>query len=488
MKQIEWIEIARRGENHHVLFIELIMRTMKANKIGETFGEKIIFIPNYRQFDAARWFSKQDTETYINLLKNALNEKKLLSIASAYETQINKTREFATSVRKKNYSNASNSELGDCFKEFCDVTINHWSYAYHYIFINKFLPEEITAEISKKVSDPRELSDCLSVLFASDKPTETRQENIELIDLADYFSKKKLELTGKEASDLIDKHLEKYAHLKRYYFRSNPYSKKDIVERISHLTKEEIEHKKSQFIEQEKIPSKSKEIIKKLSLSEDTANKIYVSKYFSFDSNYVDESYSFLVDCSSFLLKEIANRLSVSWDELCSMRYQEILSFLENGFPDQAFKERLKRRLTDHAMVLENNEITLIEDEKLKEYYLKNKEKQGELLEIRELSGQAVSPGVVRGTAKLVFSTKDLKSINKGDILVTAMTTPEFVTAMEKASAIVTDDGGILCHAAIVSRELHLPCVVGTKKATKAFKNGNTLEVDGTNGIVRRIN
>ena len=77
--------------------------------------------------------------------------------------------------------------------------------------------------------------------------------------------------------------------------------------------------------------------------------------------------------------------------------------------------------------------------------------------------------------------------MGQGDILVTEMTTPDFVPAMKRASAIVTDKGGITCHAAIVSRELNIPCVIGTKIATKVFKDGDVVEVNATSGVVKKV-
>ena len=67
------------------------------------------------------------------------------------------------------------------------------------------------------------------------------------------------------------------------------------------------------------------------------------------------------------------------------------------------------------------------------------------------------------------------------------MTFPSFIAAMEKAAAFVTDEGGILCHAAIVSREMNKPCVIATKIATKIFKDGDLVEVDADKGVVRKV-
>ncbi len=98
--------------------------------------------------------------------------------------------------------------------------------------------------------------------------------------------------------------------------------------------------------------------------------------------------------------------------------------------------------------------------------------------------GLAASPGIGSGPVKLVLSTKDFGRVNKGDILVTKMTTPDYVPLMVKTSGIITDEGGMTSHAAIVSRELGVPCVVGTSNATKILKNGMIVSVDGSNGLI----
>ena len=100
------------------------------------------------------------------------------------------------------------------------------------------------------------------------------------------------------------------------------------------------------------------------------------------------------------------------------------------------------------------------------------------------LKGAAASLGVAYGPVKIIHKPTEIDKINDGDVLVTEMTTPDFVPAMRKARAIVTDTGGRTCHAAIVSRELGIPCVVGTGTATHVLKNGQVITVDGAKGLV----
>ena len=103
------------------------------------------------------------------------------------------------------------------------------------------------------------------------------------------------------------------------------------------------------------------------------------------------------------------------------------------------------------------------------------------------LQGMGVSKGKVKGKVKIILNSDNINEFNDGEILVTLMTRPEFIPILKKSLAIVTDAGGMLCHAAITSREFNIPCVVGTEFATKVFKDGDYIEVDADNGVVRKV-
>ncbi len=100
------------------------------------------------------------------------------------------------------------------------------------------------------------------------------------------------------------------------------------------------------------------------------------------------------------------------------------------------------------------------------------------------LTGAPASPGMGSGIVKIIRKSKEISKIKDGDVLVAKMTSPDYVPAMKKASAIVTDEGGLTSHAAIVSRELGIPCVVGTKEATTKLKEGVMVTVDGEIGEI----
>ena len=104
--------------------------------------------------------------------------------------------------------------------------------------------------------------------------------------------------------------------------------------------------------------------------------------------------------------------------------------------------------------------------------------------EVPILNGAGASPGIGSGSVKVLKSPKEIGKVKEGDVLVAEMTSPDYVPAMKKAAAIVTDEGGQTSHAAIVSRELGIPCVVGTKDATKMLKDDMVVTVDGSEGSV----
>lgn len=104
------------------------------------------------------------------------------------------------------------------------------------------------------------------------------------------------------------------------------------------------------------------------------------------------------------------------------------------------------------------------------------------------VKGLPASPGMAAGKCHVITDSKDINEFQEGEVLVTTMTSPDWVPAMKKAIAIVTDAGGMTCHASIVSRELGIPCVVGTKsrsvEATKVLKSGQDITIDAQNGVV----
>lgn len=156
---------------------------------------------------------------------------------------------------------------------------------------------------------------------------------------------------------------------------------------------------------------------------------------------------------------------------------EEILS---KKFPN---KQELEKREKHYFYA--NNTLFVNKTKEDIERILNIKIENSEPEALQQFNGQIAYPGKVTGIVRKIMSYAKSNELKEGEILVTAMTTPEFLPALKKASAFVTDEGGIVCHAAIVAREMKKPCIVGTKVATKLLRTGCKIEVDANKGIVK---
>ncbi|PIN89892.1 phosphoenolpyruvate synthase [Candidatus Pacearchaeota archaeon CG10_big_fil_rev_8_21_14_0_10_34_76] len=135
----------------------------------------------------------------------------------------------------------------------------------------------------------------------------------------------------------------------------------------------------------------------------------------------------------------------------------------------------------DIEFAIENDEIYIVQSRPITtQADFKGHEVSGNVL----LSGLPASPGVSSGVVRIIYKLEELDKVKTGDVLVTKMTNPDMVVSMQKAAGIITDEGGITSHAAIVSREMGIPAIVGTKTATSTLKDGQIVTVDGNTGRV----
>ncbi len=144
--------------------------------------------------------------------------------------------------------------------------------------------------------------------------------------------------------------------------------------------------------------------------------------------------------------------------------------------------EELYQKPQDIEFAVENSEIYIVQSRPITTQAKESE--QGEIEGEAILEGISASPGIGSGKVKIVKEMSDLSKIQKGDVLITEMTNPDMVVSMQKSAAIITNEGGLTSHAAIVSREMGIPAVVGTGNATKILKEGDIITVDGYNGKI----
>jgi len=182
------------------------------------------------------------------------------------------------------------------------------------------------------------------------------------------------------------------------------------------------------------------------------------------------------------LCLEVCKRAKIDIKFSKYLSLEDILGFLRDNkkINLSKLKERSEYYIITNEGILSENIL----------FYLKRhgwELEKPKVISSKEVRGKAAYPGKAKGKACIITNQEMFSKFKKGDIIIASMTTPDYAPLMKVASAFVTNEGGITCHAAIVARELKKPCVIGTKMATEVFKDGDLIEVDADKGIVRKL-
>ena len=185
------------------------------------------------------------------------------------------------------------------------------------------------------------------------------------------------------------------------------------------------------------------------------------------------------------IFKEMAKRLKITRSLLNEMSPVEIADALRGK--SRVSKSVLEKRRKAYVYYGNSKGCEfIINKTRIKKYQQLIKEDLPDQ-NVSKISGQPAFPGKVKGVVKKLNSRDDVQKVKKGDILVAQTTDPDMVPAMRRAAAVITDMGGVTSHAAIVARELKVPCIIGTKFAMKVLKDGDRVDVDAEKGIVKKL-
>lgn len=232
--------------------------------------------------------------------------------------------------------------------------------------------------------------------------------------------------------------------------------------------------------EQIDITMQKAELIEKLQLDAETRDVLHISNEFIY---WQDLRKKWIMIYAHFLekiLEEIGRRGNVPLHDMRYTMPEEMAEVLKGTELD------LKARQENCLIVCKEGEEhgTLFVGDRAKTEEKKYFSASALTSEEEVLKGTVACGGKAIGTVKVLMNPNESYKVNHGDILVTAMTSPDFMQAIRKCVGIVTNDGGITCHAAVIARELNIPCVIGTKVATQVLKDGDQIELDADQGIV----
>ena len=205
---------------------------------------------------------------------------------------------------------------------------------------------------------------------------------------------------------------------------------------------------------------------------------IKIGSQLAFYRSYIVETVDKILFSIIPHLKKFATDNLIDITDVYNLTPQEVLSYKELPMD-------INERKISYGIISNSSGMTILVGDKL------NK-KLEQLIFVNiesyfELKGMTAYKGKVVGSVRIILDKSQLTNVMPGEIIISNETTPEYVVAMKKAAAIITNLGGITSHAAIVAREMKIPCITGTKIATKIFNNGDIVEVDADKGIVRII-
>jgi len=276
--------------------------------------------------------------------------------------------------------------------------------------------------------------------------------------------------------------VERYGWLNVYSPHDAPYTEKDFVKMKLEINEKEILKQLQNFSE---VKKKFQELVDKIEDLELKQKTKAVHTYAFLKTDRIDswkKAMAYLAPFYHYLALLIPGSKIQETVNLAAFEIEELLAE-----KSKLTLEELQLRSSGKVLYFYTPEqIEVIRDPKIINGTRTVLERGP--TDLKEFSGFPACQGKVKGLVKIITHSQDLHKIQKGDIFVAKYTFPSYTPAMLKSAAIITDEGGITTHAAIISREFKIPCIIGTKIATKMLKDGDEIEVDANKGVVKLIN
>lgn len=372
-------------------------------------------------------------------------QKKLLVDSEKFRAFIFANKSLDTSV-------LSDEELLDIFNKYNQIFTE---LNYPVLFLTLLCTDDIAEQVKNTIPDQKDF--------------ETLSKPSQLPYLMEY----ELDIlrgNAKDAQALYDK----WFWVPFDYYGADEW---DINHLLTELAKPKDDNKFTALENYQKNTSEEqKNVIKKYTLNSDSLRAITCLQIISYIQDerkrVTNESYPFL---EKKIISEFSRRTGIPNDELWLMLPEEIQAALAGE------KKSFAHRKKSCAVEIHNG--TFVIHEKIPDFLVEDDVL--EHINLNVIYGTIASMGVTQGIVKVCSTSQEIKKIGKGDILVAPATTPDYIVGFRLAGAVITDEGGLTSHAAVVSREMKLPCIIGTKNASVLLKDGDFVEVDANVGMIR---
>ncbi|MBU0472000.1 MAG: hypothetical protein KKF89_00335 [Nanoarchaeota archaeon] len=391
--------------------------------------------------------------------------------------------ELCNKIDQTNIKKISDKEFASLYKIFRNTYITEYSIPMMADTMGHFLEVDIEKKLInflKKKNKEKEYNKIINLLS---KPVTTSflgDEKYELfLIVKDY-------LEGKDIKKNIKEHSKKWHWIQNNYVRIIILDKKYFFFRVkehSKNKKEVLNYINNYHSELEKCKKEKEHLMKELEFNKELRLLIKLTEEYTDWQDQRKKANLIAHYYIGLFLKEASKRTKINLQSLEYTTGFELEKILE-GKKVNIKEIKQRQKLTGVIFTPKKGNILNFEKAQQLEKEIDSFNKEDIFGDLR---GNIANLGKATGKVKIIKSHEDFHKMNKGDILVTSMTRPEFVPVMKKAAAIVTDEGGITCHAAIISRELGIPCIIGTKAATRILKDNDIIEVNANHGTVKKI-
>jgi phosphohistidine swiveling domain-containing protein len=403
-------------------------------------------------------------------------------------------------IKNIELQNLSNKELWDTLEDFNTLSIKQFISGSIPMLVDIYEPlltNNLMDYLRNKTTCLTELNNAFSILTTPTKRTTLGEEEINFIKLAnEILSSTVRESLRRKVSveEFKEQFPQEHSKLKNHHdkyfwlphdFLGELWDLEYFYTKLSDLSNNKIEIKEilKEVVEKPvKINCLQKEFISKYQIDELHQKLFAIARGFMYTKSYRKERFTHSFYYLYKLYHEIARRYGYSLNQVRWMLHEERKNILLNNIIIE--KDILDQRENGCVLLCKGGKTSINFD---LEYFNRKICSSKINKEASKINGNCASRGIARGTVKKIFTTQDMTKMKQGDILIAPNTNPDIVMAMKIAGAIVTNQGGITCHAAIVSREFGIPCVVGTKVATEVLNDNDLVEVDADHGVIRII-
>ena len=473
--QADWVRLFRRESELLIVAQVPLGRSQYRESLDVKFKPKCL-----KHEGGYYYIDKKDLGSEMAAVREKLGENPqfLSDLADRLELDGNKLLERSSSLLE-GVTELSADTLADRFDEYNRAFLSFMPYVWVVFPIERLLAENLRSRIREEFPDlsDESVNEYFSLLAAPpyrESTAVTAQKEL-------YKAAKLMKEQGKEApatqkaiTDLHEKFAWTGALRVGWTYLRGDYEVDHFSTLIQALAKGNP-NQQLRALEESKsnVLTRYQRFVKENNPSDELQRIAEMVRRYAFIRTYRGEIVVGTLLKGRVLLHQIATRLGLSLEDVVYCLPDEIIEALEGGLlPDYA-----ARRCGFRLLI--SNGRTIVE--------AVTYDASAEIEAVNELTGQGIVSGLVEGKVRVVSSPTGVRLFRDGEILVTQMTSPDMMPAMVRAVAIVTDEGGLTCHAALIARELGIPCVIGTEIATRALHDGEEVQVNSTDGLVTRL-